>query len=81
MNFTPTDLLKTHNNFLFPYRSGRFKGFIRTQEELGKEKDIKENSSTKGRERPAIFCISMVWFTLSGIIYSPSPKFSLGEAG
>lgn len=81
MNFTPTDLWKAHNNFLFPYRSGRFKGFIRPEEELGKGKDLKENSSTKGKERPAIFCISVVWLTPSGMIYSPSPKFSLGEAG
>lgn len=81
MNFTPTDLLKAHNNFLFPYRSGRLKGFIRPEDELGKEKDIKENCSTKGKERPAVFCISMIWLPLSGIIYSPSPKSSLGEAG
>lgn len=76
MNFTPTDFWKTHNNLLFPYRSGRFEGFIRPEEELGKGKDLKELSSTKGKERPAIFCISIVWLALSGIIYSSSPKFS-----
>lgn len=62
MNFTPTDLLKAHNNFLFPYRSGRLKGFIRPEDELGKEKDIKENRSTRGRKGQQYFAFPWYGF-------------------
>lgn len=57
MNFTPTDLWKAYNNFLFPYRAGRFKRFIRPEEELGKskEKEIRKTAAPMERKGQQYF--------------------------